>query len=115
MRRRTVLAGAFSIVAGLTPTGCLGSRPLEESLSAPTEPFEFSYYPCIDGEPLEYADHAPEWDGPPLDSSDEPSRPPARGPDVGQGVPVAIPVPIGEHDDVGVVVADAEDPDDSAY
>lgn len=181
MRRRTVLAGAGSVVAGVASTGCLGSPRSIDALSTPTKQpptgtelalgdaatlagtelsvleagvrdvgvppysafavledpdgwqfvvvgvdspndgmgrdaaFEVSYHPWIDGELLEYSAHAPGFDGPPLDSSDDPSIPAARGPDVGQGVPVALPVPVGEYDQVGVVVGDAGDPDDSAY
>lgn len=71
--------------------------------------FDLAYHPLVDGDPLEYAAAAPDYGGPPLDSSDDPAIPAADGPDIDGGTPVAIPVPTGEYDAVAVRVRGGDD------
>ena len=74
-----------------------------------SDEFTPTYELWLDGEPVDYAERAPSFSGsPPLDSSDDATVPVAHGPDIDGGEPIAIPVPTGEYERVGVHASDGD-------
>ena len=81
-----------------------------------SDAFTPTYEPWLDGEPVDYAEHAPSFRGsPPLESTDGSAVPVADGPDVEStgvdgGELIAIPVPTGEYEQISILASDDDRP-----